>query len=140
MIEKEFTVKLISKLVDLTIQNRIVWTTLPEYFDANDNEPLRKTVISNNKYAYSPIEAKRVCLINEYKSYCTAINGGIITLFCNQRGNDSRLTISLQTDPNHYLQDLFCDEEVEKMLQELLLQLSATIDDGVKFINGILNM
>ena len=37
MIEKEFTVKLISKLIDLTTQNRIIWTTLPKYFDANEN-------------------------------------------------------------------------------------------------------
>ena len=140
MIEKEFTVKLISKLIDLTTQNRIIWTTLPKYFDANENEPLRKTVISDNQYAYTPNEAKRVYLINEYKSYCTAINGGIITLFCKQRENDSRLTISIQTDPNHYLQDLFCDYEIEEMLKELLLQLSANIDDGIKFINDILNM
>lgn len=140
MIEKEFSVKLISKLIDLTTQSRITWMTLPKYFDANDNEPLRKAVISDNQYAYTPIEAKRVYLINEYKSYCTAINGGIITLFCKQRGNESRLTMSIQTDPNHYLQDMSCDEEIEEMLKELLLQLSAKIDDGVKFINDILNM
>lgn len=78
--------------------------------------------------------------IFDCKVYCTAINGGIITLFCKQRENDSRLTISIQTDPNHYLQDLFCDYEIEEMLKELLLQLSANIDDGIKFINDILNM
>lgn len=140
MIEKEFTVKLISKLIDLTTQNRIIWTTLPKYFDTNDNEPLRKVVISDNRYAYTPIAAKRAYLINEYKSYCTAINGGVITLFCKQRGNDLHLAVSIQTNPNHYLQDLFCDDEIEEMLKELLLQLSANIDDGVKFINDILNM
>lgn len=140
MIEKEFTAKFISKLIELTTQKRITWMTLPKYFDSNDNEPLRKTVISDNQYAYNPIEAKNVYLINEYKSYCTAINGGIVTLFCKHRGNDSRLTISIQTDPNHYLQSLPCDGEIEEMLRELLLQLSANIDDGVKFINDILNM
>ena len=140
MIEKEFTAKLISKLIELTVQNRINWTTLPKYFDANDNEPLRKAVIADNRYAYSPTEAKKIYLINEYKSYCTAVNGGIITLFCKQRGNDSHLTISIQTDPNHYLQNLSCDYEIEEMLKELLLQLAASIDDGVKFINDILNM
>ena len=140
MIEKEFTVKFVSKLIELTTQKRITWITLPKYFDTNDNEPLRKVVIADNQYAYTPIEAKRVYLINEYKSYCTAINGGIVTLFCKQRGNDSCLTIGIQTDPNHYLQSLSCDGEIEEMLRELLLQLSANIDDGVKFINDILNM
>ena len=48
--------------------------------------------------------------------------------------------MSIQTDPSHYLQDMSCDEEIEEMLKELLLQLSAKIDDGVKFINDILNM
>lgn len=140
MIEKEFAVKFISKLIDLTTQNRITWMTLPKYFDSNDNEPLRKTVIADNQYAYNPIEAKSAYLINEYKSYCTAINGGIVTLFCRHRGSNSRLTMSIQTDPNHYLQELPCDSEIEEMLKELLFQLSASIDDGVKFINGILNM
>lgn len=140
MIKKEFTIKLISKLIDLTTQNRITWITLPKYFDANDNEPLRQTVIADNKYAYTPVEAKKTYLINEYKSYCTVINGGIITLFCKQRGKDSCLTIGIQTDPNHYLQSPSCDDEVEEMLKELLLQISANIDDGMKFINDILNM
>lgn len=140
MIEKEFTMKLISKLIELTAQKRIIWMTLPKYFDSNDNEPLRKAVISDNQYAYSPIEAKSVYLINEYKSYCTAINGGVVTLFCRQRKNDSQLTIGIQTDPSHYLQNLSCDDKIEEMLKELLLQLSANIDDGVNFINGILNM
>ncbi|WP_304532993.1 hypothetical protein [Faecalibaculum rodentium] len=140
MIEKEFVAKLISKLTELTVQKRITWVSLPKYFDANDNEPLRKAVISDNQYAYTPIEAQRIYLINEYKSYCTAINGGIITLFCKQKGNDLRLAIGIQTDPSHYLQSPPCDSEIEEMLRELLLQLSANIDDGVKFINDILNM
>ena len=118
----------------------LTWVSLPKYFDANDNEPLRKAVISDNQYAYTPIEAQRIYLINEYKSYCTAINGGIITLFCKQKGNDLRLAIGIQTDPSHYLQSPPCDSEIEEMLRELLLQLSANIDDGVKFINDILNM
>ena len=140
MIEKEFAMKFISKLIDLTTQNRIIWMTLPKYFDSNDNEPLRKTVIADNQYAYNPVEAKSAYLINEYKSYCTAINGGIVTLFCRHRGSNSRLTMSIQTDPNHYLQNLSCDDEIQEMLRELLLRLSANIDDGVKFINDILNM
>ena len=48
MIEKEFVAKLISKLTELTVQKRITWVSLPKYFDANDNEPLRKAVIRNN--------------------------------------------------------------------------------------------
>lgn len=140
MIEKESVAKLISKLTGLTIQKRITWMPLPKYFDSNDNEPLRKAIISDNQYAYIPIEAQKAYLINEYKSYCTAINGGIITLFCKQRGDDSRFSIGIQTDPNHYLQNLPCDSGIEDMLKELLLLLSANIDDGVKFINDILNM
>lgn len=140
MIEKELTVNFVSKLINLTAQKRITWSTLPKYFDSNDNEPLRKVVISNNQYAYNSIEAKSVYLINEYKSFCTAINGGIVTLFCEQKKDDSRLAMGIQTDPNHYLQNLPCDDEIQEMLRELLLQLSANIDDGVKFINDILNM
>ena len=140
MIEREHTVEFISKLIELTTQKRITWMSLPKYFDSNDNEPLRKAVISDNKYAYNSIEAKNMFLINEYKSYCTAINGGIITLFSGQRGNDVRLTIALQTDPNHYLQSLPYDSEIEEKLRELLFQLSANIDDKVKFINEILKM
>lgn len=140
MIEKEFIVKFVPKLIELTNQKRITWMTLPKYFDSNDNEPLRKVVISNNQYAYNPIESKSVYLINEYKSFCTAINGGIVILFSEQRGNDSRLTLGIQTDPNHYLQYAYCDDEVNAMLGELLLQLSANIDDWAKFINDILNM
>ena len=63
MIEKEFVAKLISKLTELTVQKRITWVSLPKYFDANDNEPLRKAVISDNQYAYTPIEAQRIYLI-----------------------------------------------------------------------------
>lgn len=140
MIEKEFAMKLISKLIELTIQKKITWMTLPKYFDANNNEPLRKIVIANNQYAYSPVGAEDLCLINEYRSYCTALNGGLITLFSSQRGKDKHLTMSIQTDPNHYLQDLYLDSEVEEMLRELLLQLSANIDDGINFIKGILKM
>lgn len=140
MIEKELTLKFVKKLIELTNQKRITWMTLPKYFDSNDNEPLRKTVIADNQYAYSPIEAKSVYLINEYKSYCTTVNRGIVTLFCKQKGDDLRFTIGIQTDPNHYLQSLPCDGEIEEMLKELILHLSANIDDGVRFINDILNM
>lgn len=140
MIEKEFVVKFVSKLIDLTVKKKITWMTLPKYFDSNDNESLRKTIIANNRYAYSPIEVKSVYLINEYRSYCTILNGGVVTLFSKQKGTDTHLSISIQTDPGHYLQSLPCDSEIEEMLKELLLQLSANIDDGMKFINEILNM
>lgn len=140
MIEKEFSVRLISKLIELTDQRRITWRTLPKYFDSNDNEPLRRKVIANNQYAYSPIETQNVYLINEYKSYCTSINGGVITLFSEQKGKHVILTMCIQTDPGHYLQDLPYDDEIEELLRELLLQLSSNIDDGIKFINDILNM
>lgn len=140
MIEKEFTVKLISKLIELTAQKKIIWMTLPQYFDANNNEPLRRIVIANNQYAYSPIEAKNAYLINEYRSYCTALNGGLITMFSSQRGRNTRLTMSIQTDPSRYLQYVYNDSEIEEMLGELLLQLSANIDNSVEFIKGILNM
>ncbi len=140
MMEREFSARFVSKLIELTVQKKITWITLPKYFDSNDNEPLRKRVIANNQYAYSPIEAQNVYLINEYKSYCAAINGGVITLFSEQKGKHVLLTMCIQTDPGHYLQDLPCDDEVEGLLNELLLQLSANIDDGIKFINDILNM
>lgn len=140
MIEKKFAVKFISKLIELTTQKRITWMTLPKYFDANNNEPLREIVIANNQYAYSPLEAKNLYLINEYRSYCAAVNGGLITIFSSQKGKDKRLTMSIQTDPSHYLQDVYLDSEIEEMLGELLLQLSVNIDDGIKFINDILNM
>lgn len=140
MIEREFAMKFVSKLIDLTSQKRITWMTLPKYFDSNDNEPLRKKVIANNQYAYSPIEAKNIYLINEYRSYCTTLNGGVITLFSEQKERDTLLTMCIQTAPDHYLQDLSYDGEIEELLKELLLQLSAYIDDGIKFINDILNM
>ena len=64
MMEREFSARFVSKLIELTVQKKITWITLPKYFDSNDNEPLRKRVIANNQYAYSPIEAQNVYLIN----------------------------------------------------------------------------
>lgn len=140
MIEKEYSVRFVKKLINLTEQGKIFWMTLPKYFEANDNEPLRKEVIANNQYAYSFHKIDHVGLVNEYKSYCSIINDGVVTLFSKQRGNDTVLDISIQTDSSHYLQRLSCDDEVDALLKDLLLQLSLKMDDGLKFIKSVIDM
>lgn len=140
MIDKEYAHRLVDKLIRLTCDKKIIWMTLPRYFEANDNEPLRKAVIANNKYAYSPIEVKNIFLINEYKSYCTAINGGIISLLYKTRGNAKMLDIVVQVEPTQNLQDVQSDDELQKELEKLLFRISTESNDGLKFIDGILNL
>ena len=140
MIDKEYGHRLVDKLVELTCDKKIVWMTLPRYFETNDNEPLRKAVIANNKYAYSPIESQNIFLINEYESYCTIINGGIIGLLYKTRGKEKMLDIVIQVDPTQRLQNIHSDDELQKKLEELLFKISTEADDGLKFIDGILNL
>lgn len=140
MIDQEYGMRLVNKLIELTVGKKIIWMTLPQYFESNDNEPLRKIVIANNKYAYSPFEAKKVFLINEYRSYCTEINGGIITLFSKDRGKDIKLDMALQVSPTQYLQDVYGDEELQENLKELMFKISAESNDGLKFIDAILKL
>ena len=140
MIDQEYGMRLVNKLIELTVGKKIIWMTLPQYFESNDNEPLRKIVIANNKYAYSPFEAKKVFQINEYRSYCTEINGGIITLFSKDRGKDIKLDMALQVSPTQYLQDVYGDEELQENLKELMFKISAESNDGLKFIDAILKL
>ena len=140
MIDKEYGHRLVDKLVELTCDKKIVWMTLPRYFETNDNEPLRKAVIANNKYAYSPIESQNIFLINEYESYRTIINGGIIGLLYKTRGKEKMLDIVIQVEPTQRLQNIHSDDELQKKLEELLFKISTEADDGLKFIDGILNL
>ena len=140
MIDNEYGHRLVDKLVELTCDKKIVWMTLPRYFETNDNEPLRKAVIANNKYAYSPIAAKNIFLINEYKSYCTIINGGIVGLLYKTRGNEKLLDIVIQVEPTQHLQNVHSDDGLQKKLEDLLFKISTEANDGLKFIDGILNL
>lgn len=140
MIDIEYGHRLVDKLIELTFDKKIIWMTLPRYFEVNDNEPLRKAVIANNKYAYSPADVKNMFLINEYKSYCTAINGGIISLFYKTRRNEKMLDIDIQVEPTQNLQNVQSDDELQEKLEELLLKISIETNDGLKFIDGILNL
>lgn len=140
MIDREYTIKFIDKLIELTSKRQITWMTLPRYFETNENEPLRRIVIANNEYAYTPMEAKNTYLINEYRSYCTVLNGGVITLFSKNRGKDVRLDISIQVEPTHHMTDLYYDDDIKERLGELMVQISMKTDDGLRFITEILNL
>ena len=87
-----------------------------------------------------PIEAKKVFLINEYRSFCVSIHGGVIIVFRKTRETEEELEIMIQTDAAQELHSLIVDNEVQIKLKELMRQISNRIDNIAGFINTIINM
>ena len=141
MIDNITTIKLIDKLMSLSVNGKITWATLPYYFESNENEPLRKMVVANNQYAYSPIEAKNMFLINEYRSYCANINGGSVIIITTEKQKESKLTLSIQTHATHGIFSLYPDnDDIREKLRELILQITAKTDDIAKYVNELLKL
>lgn len=88
MIEKKTLDELLDKLLSQTRASNLEWFSLPQYFESNHNEPLRRYIIDNNKYAYSEDGTIRdkASLISEYRSKCLPICGGTIVVFVYKQG------------------------------------------------------
>ena len=110
------------------------------YFEVNENEPLRRLVIANNRYAYNPIESNNMYLVNEYKSFCTILNGGVVIIVASERKGKNKLSISIQTNSSHNIIPLYFDDDIYGKLTDLVLQITAKTNDSFKFINDILNL
>ena len=136
MISRDKTIRFIQKLIDLTEKKKTVWTTLPYYFDSNDNEPLRKYVITNNAYAYSP--RSNVPVINEYGSFCADINGGVVVVISESYDGSITQSLLLQTSPMNPVISLYNDVTVRGELRELVTAISSQQDDVDAFISEIL--
>ena len=137
MINRDNAIRLAKKLKGLTEKKKITWLTLPYYFDSNDNEPLRKYVINNNAYAYSPRAS--VPAINEYASYCTVINGGVVIIISESCDGFITQSLYLQTSPMNPVIPSYNDETVQGELRDLVATISTQSTDVDRFVSGILD-
>lgn len=138
VIGNEMVGQFIDKLVALTTNGRVSWMTLPYFLEENDNEPLRHMVVEDNQYSHGFFPTY---LINEYRSYCSTINGGTVIIFNREKGLDRKLTLYIQTTPTGPVSELpMIDYTNRAKLDKLMLEILAVTDDGSKFISEILNM
>lgn len=70
--------RLVESLDNLTEKNLVQWIPISEYMDSVKNRYLKRYLIEFNSYVYDFYEAP---YIEEYRSYCATINGGIAYLF-----------------------------------------------------------
>lgn len=133
--------QLIRKLIFLTTEKKINWLTLPYYLDENDNEPLRHAVIESTKDSYSYTLGK-LYQVNEYRSYCATMNGGLVIVFCKEKEkvNEYKLELYIQTSSVNPLTEVVMSDYTRKMLDELIFQINSSTNDTGKFIDEILEL
>lgn len=72
---------LLQKLIEKTKKKEMVWFTVPEYFEKNKNESLRRYIINNHKYFYDWQDADSRKYLDESKCACVEVLGGLIMVF-----------------------------------------------------------
>ena len=143
MIKTELIKQLLDKLIAEVHHSETQWLTIPKYFETNKNEPLRRFIIDNNKYAYSenhPLKLVRdnsPLIISEYRSRCIAIEGGVITLLVFQGCSNDKYALAIQTNDTAGVTILQCDDNQKTQLQELAEIIENEQYEVMKFINRI---
>lgn len=79
--------ELINSLYKLTLDKKIEWISLSRYVIDHDNQSLKRYIEENNSCLFSPNQLQ---YINEYKSVCAELLGGVIYIFA-YRQNDPQI-------------------------------------------------
>lgn len=142
MFNSELIGQLLNKLISDAHQAKLQWLTIPKYFETNKNEPLRRFIIENNKYAYSEAHAhglfsNKTPLISEYRSRCVSIDGGVITLLMFQESPDVKYALAIQPNDTSGVTILKCDDNQNIQLAELAELLGNEQYEVMRFIKGI---
>lgn len=140
MIDSKMISQLLEKLSEQTLQSNLHWLSLPRYFETNKNEPLRRYVISNNKYAYSGGKfTGKLPLISEYRSQCVSIGGGIVILFnYKESPNAEYYALAVQVDSTCEISVLDCSVEQREQIHNLHKLITDTQYDVSRFIKDII--
>ena len=143
MSNSELIGQLLDKLILEAHQAKFQWLAIPKYFETNKNEPLRRFIIENNKYAYSETHSRRtfsnsVPLISEYRSRCISIDGGVITLFMFQESPDVKYALAIQPSDTAGVTILECDGNQTARLNELAEIIGNEQYEVMRFINRII--
>ena len=129
----------IEKLVAMTASRELEWETIPEYFDNSKNEMLRKYIIAKNKYFYKMLQFyDKWPYLNEYATYCTKANGGLVIVFCSTT-DDGKRVLELGIQPNtDSLIHVETGDEIEDAVASLYDTIENLETDLEHFVNGIM--
>lgn len=142
MFNSELIGQLLDKLILEAHQAEFQWLSIPKYFETNKNEPLRRFIIENNKYAYSETHShglfsNKTPLISEYRSRCVTIDGGVITLFMFQEASDVKYALAVQPNDTSGVMILECDDNQKTQLNELAKIIGNEQYEVMRFIKRI---
>lgn len=127
----------LKKITELTGNYFLQWMSIPEYFRDNQNEQLRRKIISETSYAYRQIGNSKQNL-NEYRSYIANLNGGNVIILCfSKNTGETKLDLYVQTDPYSMLVEL---SGIDKSsLSALYSRVSTSSYNVERFMDTIIN-
>jgi len=141
LVDSKLVSQLLEKLSEQTSYSNLHWLSLPQYFETNKNEPLRRYVIDKNKYAYSGRQfTDKPSLISEYRSQCVTIERGLVILFIyyyKESANTEHYALAVQVDNTCEVTVLDCSAEQQEKIHSLYKLITNTQYDIVSFIKGI---
>ncbi len=133
--------QIIKKITELTCSEKIKWSRIPDYLEKNKNESLRKYLISANKYFYMRAKEYNWPMLQEYESYCTEINDGLVILFSYIQKDESQyFEIAFQALAGRLVEKLNGNMQNQKILEVLWKSVKTGGRDADSFLDSLLQI